>query len=183
MAVTDTIEIDFQIIPTLDPRYISIADYSTWGQLENRPSIVEVIIPGEELPKVHYFKQGQLNIINSFHLGITCLSDCGEVELVDLPDGIYNITVKGSPEEYNMTRSYLRTTLTKLELDKLYINLDFNCKQVNSNLLDLLTEIEFLLKAAESNTRFSNNCKAQELLFKAQDILEKAKKCESCVDV
>jgi hypothetical protein len=39
--------------------------------------------------------------------------------MLDLPDGIYDVTIKGSPDTFQKNRQYLRTTKTQLELDKL----------------------------------------------------------------
>lgn len=180
MAITDKIDVDFQIIPTLDPRFITIADYSTWGHISGKPTIVEITTPIDKDARVHYFQQGQLNVINSYHLGISCIKECGEVELEDIPDGIYKITIKGSPDSFQHTRSYLRTTLTQLELDKLYINLNLLCDRLDEVVFRKLTDIDLLLKAAEANVRHGNNKKAQFLLFRAQDLIEQTKGCDGC---
>lgn len=181
MAINDKINIDFQILGSNDPRFLNISDYSIWGQIESKPSIIEIIAPGEEFPWVHFFKKGQQNVITSVDLGLSCPSDCGEIEFLDLPDGIYTITVKGSPDSFNKSRKYLRTELIQLELDKMYINLDLLCKNKDVDILNTLTDIDLLLKAASANVRHDNICTAQELFFKAQDLIEQAKGCNGCV--
>lgn len=183
MSVLDKINIDFQVLDTNDPRVILIADNSIWGHIEDKPTIIEITVAGESSPKVHYFKQKQLNSINSYHLGLSCPNECGEMEFTDIPDGIYTITVKGSPDKYFKTRKYLRTVLTRLELDKLYINLNLFCKEKNMDLYNLLIDIDLMLKSAEANVRHDNIAKAQELFFKAQALIQKAKGCKSCVNV
>lgn len=183
MSLIDKTKVDFQILDSKDPKYLNIIDYSVWGQLEDKTTIVEVTVPGEETPRVHYFKQGQLNVMTSVNLGLTCIDECGEVELVDLPDGIYTITVKGSPDSYNKTRKYLRTELTELDLDIIFINSNLLCKNKDVDVINLITDIKFLLDASAANVRYDNICEAQELLFKAQDLIEKAKNCSGCVDV
>lgn len=183
MDILQNINIDFQVLDTKDPRIITIADSSMWGHIVNKPSIIEIIMPGEKNPIVHYFMKKQLNIFNSINLALNCVSECGGTELLDLPDGIYTITVKGSPDSFNMTRKYLRTTKTQLELDKLYIRLNLLCQKGDFNDLKNLTDIMLLLKAAEANVRYDNIKTAQELFFKAQDLIEKLKKCKGCVGV
>lgn len=177
----DKINIDFQILNTLDPRVLLIADVSTWGQIEAKSSIVEVLLPGETTAVVLYYDKGKVNVLNSTNLRLTCTEDCTDVELIDLPDGVYEITVKGSPDTFNKTRKYLRTTLTQLELDKIFIRLNLACGAKDTNILEELTNIEMLLKAAEANTRADNMCEAQELLFLAQEKINKLKSCSTCV--
>lgn len=179
----EKINIDYQVLSTRDASVLSVADYSTWGQIGNKPSIIEIIMPGDKEPVVHYFNKREINIFNSVNLNINCPSgDCLEAELLDLPDGIYEITVKGSPDKFQKTRKYLRTELTQLELDKMYIGLNLLCENKDENLLNILTDIDLHIRAAESNVRYDNICKAQELLFRTQELIEKAKGCSGCVD-
>ncbi|MCA9749284.1 MAG: hypothetical protein KC414_09265 [Romboutsia sp.] len=178
----DNINIDFQVLSTKDPRVLTIFDYSTWVHIIDKPSIVEITLPGESTPIVHYFNKKEVNAYYSTNLNINC-PNCGEDELLDLPDGIYEITVKGSPDKFYKTRKYLRTDLTQLDLDKMYINLNLLCEDKDEDLANKLTDIDLLLRAAESNVRYDNICKAQELLFKAQELIEKAKGCSGCVGV
>ena len=182
-TILDPINIDFQILDTKDPRILMIADSSSWGHIENKPSIIEIILPAEKNPIVHFFNKKQINIFNSLNLALNCVNECGESELIDLPDGIYTITLKGSPDSFKMTRKYLRTTLLQLELDKVFINLNLLCKNNDLGLLNILDEISLLIKAAEANVRFDNIKKAQELYFMAQDLIKKTKNCKGCVDV
>lgn len=178
----EKINIDFQVLDTHDPRVLSIADYSEWAQISEKPAIVEIILPGTEEPVVHYFDKQKINIFNSNTLQTGCKGDCLGVELVDLPDGIYEITVKGSPDTFNKTRKYLRTELTRLDLDAIYLNLNLLCKNKDRDLMNTLIDIDLLLRSAESNVRYDNICSAQELLFKAQELIKEAKNCSGCVD-
>lgn len=183
MAILDKVKVDFQVLDTRDPRYLSVADYSSWGHLEGKTTIIEIIPPGEEDPWTHYFNQNQVNVFHSVNLGINCIDDCGEADLIDLPDGIYTITVKGSPDSFNMTRKYLKTDLLRLELDKLYINLDLIGNNKDIDVINIITDITMLLEAAAANVRYDNIAEAQSLFFAAQDLLEKNKNCEGCADV
>jgi len=176
----DKIELDFQVLDTKDPRFLSVADFSYWGQIQNKVSIIEIILPGEKFPITHYFNKKEINIFNSVNLNLNCI-DCNDGELTDLPDGVYDITIKGSPDKFFKHRKYLRTEKTQLELDKIYINLNLLCKSKDDSVLKTLSDIELLLRAAESNVRYDNICTAQDLLFKAQELIEKTKGCKSCV--
>jgi hypothetical protein len=176
------IQIDFQIIDTGDPRVLMIADNSLWGQIENKPKVVEITLPGND-PKTdsiaHYFQPYQINSFNSETLGLTCDTDC-PVEYSELPDGVYTITVKGSPEKYQLTRKWLKVDSTQLELDKLFITYYNSCKENNKCFKDLITDIQMLIDGAKASVRFDDVCKAQELLYRAQELTERVKRCKKC---
>jgi hypothetical protein len=178
------INIDFQVIDTRDPRVLMLADSSEWGQIEGQPAIIEIITPGESEPIVLNWDKKKINIFNSNNLLLTCpTGDCEPADLIDLPDGVYEITLKGSPDTFNKTRKYLKTNLAQLELDKIYITLNLNCPETDTNILKTIQKIELLIKAAESNVRHDNMCEAQELFFKAQEMIEDIKGCSLCAGV
>ena len=182
MAITDVIDINFQLIDTKDPKWLNIADYSTWGMIENKPAIIEVTLPGFKNPVTNYFKMNQINAFNSLHLGINCVDSCGNYEKADLPDGVYEITVKGSPDSYNFSRKVLRTTLLELQLDKAYVNAVSSCSNVNQDLLNRIDKVEAILSAAHSNVVYDNICEAQELYKEAKRLTDNLKECDICAD-
>ena len=168
--------IDFQILDSYDPRVLLIADNSIWEHTENKPSIIEITTPGASEPVVHYFKKNQINSFNSVNLLLNCESgDCQEYEF--LPDGVYEITVKASPDTFFTTKKYLQTAKTRLELDKKYVQNSIKCENLNDNVFKYLEEVYTVIRFAEANTRLDNICEAQELLFKAQSTLEKCDEC------
>lgn len=183
MDILANIELDFQVLDTKDPRILPIFDSSIWGHIENKPAIIEIILPGEKNPIVHYFNKKQINIFNSINLNLNCIDECGGEELLDLPDGVYTITLKGSPDDFFMTRKYLRTNLLQLELDKAFIRLNLLCDKGELSELKLLTDITLLIRAAEANVRFDNIGMASKLYTKSRDLLEQLKNCKGCVDV
>lgn len=177
--VTD-INIDFQILQTNDPKVIVIVDTSDWGHIESKPSIIELTLPGEERKIVHYFEKHKVNVFNSVTLQQGCHT-CPENSYVDLPDGIYHVTVKGSPDTFNLTRQFLKTDKTQLEIDKFIVALDLNCSSFSNEIVDKIQKITILMEAAESNTRLGNYYEAQSLLFKVQKLVNKLKGCKACV--
>lgn len=176
------IKIDFQVIDTGDPRVLMIADNSVWAQIENQPKVIEITTPGND-PKTdfvaHYFQPYQINSFNSETLGLSCSDDC-PIELDPLPDGVYTIIVKGSPDKFNLTRKYLKVDNTQLELDKLFIAYYNSCKENNKCFKDTITDIQMLIDGAKASVRFDDVCKAQELLFRAQELIERVKRCKKC---
>ena len=111
------IHIDFQIYDSEDPKQIIVLDTSIWSYIEDKPSIIEILTPGEKDAVVYPYTKNGFNILNSINLGLNC-SDCNQ-NLLDLPDGVYEITIKGSPDSFYKKRCYLRTTIIQSKLDDL----------------------------------------------------------------
>ncbi len=168
--------VDFSIHS--DPYWIKVADYSMWNLIENKPSIIEITLPGDSTYTTKFFDKGKTNGLNSLVLGLNCKEPCEEGDLVTLPDGIYTITVKGSPSKFNKTKYYLKTDLIDMELDKIFI--DSIQKDDYTQIEKRITEIEFLLKGAESHLRFDNLTIAGNMFQKAVDMVEKMKTCRYC---
>lgn len=171
------IDIDFQVIDTYDTRYLSVADYSEWGGIENKPAIIEITTPGEVEPVVHFFEKKSINRYNSTYLGLNCPECSQEAQDYDIPDGIYEIVIKGSPSKYSKRRVFLKTTQTKLKLDLLIMNNISSCGQVDKLFVEKLMEIEHLIGAAEANTRYGNEAEANELFERAQKLIDKNLNC------
>jgi hypothetical protein len=169
------IDIDFNVYS--NPYYISVVDASIWGVIESQPSIIEITLPGDSSPVTHYFDKGKVNIFNSHNLYNDCV-DCGNVNKNTLPDGIYVIRVVGSPSSYDKERYYLKTDLTQMEVDKLYIDSYHNSSR--ENVLTRMTEIEFLLKAAESHVRYGSIREARMIFEQAEALVSKLRDCKTC---
>jgi hypothetical protein len=176
------INIDFQVLTNYNPKYLVVVDTSDWQNLKDKPTIIEIILPGFSEPIVHYYEQGRVNVFNSVNLGLNC-TNCGikEQDFNDLPDGIYQITVKGSPSNFQNTRYFLKNDTLRLKLDNAFMKLNLSCNDFDKNLLDKIQKIDFLMKASESHVRLGNQCEAQELMFRAEKEVNKLKNCKSCV--
>jgi hypothetical protein len=176
------INIDFQVLTNYNPKYLVVVDTSDWQNIKGKPSIIEITLPGFSDPIVHYFSQGQVNVFNSVNLGLNC-KECGikEQDFNDLPDGIYQITVKGSPSNFQNTRYFLKNDSLRLKLDMAFMKFNLGCNEFDKTLLEKLQKIDFLIKAAESNVRLGHQCEAQELMFRAEKEINKLKNCKSCV--
>lgn len=180
------IEVDFQVYDSKDPKSFIVIDTSNWEHIQDKPSIIEITIPGDEHPVTNYYTKRctscGVNVFDSYSLGLMC-EGCGE-EKIELPDGIYDITVKGSPDKFRKSKAYLRTTKLQLELDQLYIDLSLECFNNEEELqkkIDRLNKIQLLIKAAEANVRYDHRCVAHDLFTKAYELLGKAKKCNGCI--
>ena len=178
--IVKNIKINFKVLDNRDTKNLVVFDLSEWATIVNKPSIIEIIVPGFSDPVTHYFGKGRLNYFNSHILGLSC-GDCGDVEEVDLPDGVYDITVKGSPDTFNYHLSYLKTDKTRLELDALFMKLNFCKNEVDQDILKRIQKIDLYIKAAEANIRYDNICEAQELFFKAQEDIKRLANCKNCI--
>lgn len=166
-----SIRVDF--IVTSTPYILSVSDTSKWGPIANKATIIEIVRPGYTEPSTFYFEQGKNNIYNSNLLGANC-QDCGD--LVTMTDGIYKITVKGSPDSQFKEDYYLKTDLFEMELDKLLV---YNLENDNytESFKFQFSRVEFLLKSAEAHMRCDNVRKASDLFQLAESELEDLKNC------
>lgn len=165
------INLDFNVLETDNIKVLSVIDTSIWSVIEDQPSIIEIQLPGSKEKVIHYFSKNAVNNFNSINLGLNCIDECEGIVLNDLPDGIYTITLKGSPSEYFIEKEYIRLNKIKLELDKKIIQSDMKGCGCNHPLFD----VEMLLKSAEANVRYNNSCQASEDYEKAKKLLNKCK--------
>jgi hypothetical protein len=167
------INIDFSIHSS--PYYLKVVDLSNWGVIKNKPSIVEITLPGFANPVTKFFDKNKLNVFNVNTLDIAY----GDSEqLSTLPDGVYKIKVIGSPDKYSREEFYLKTDLFDMEIDKVYIDNIDRISDVAFN--EKLIRIEFLKKGAEAHLR-SDMLEMTSMLFgKAQELLTDIINCSTC---
>lgn len=174
--MSNKIDIDFAV--GSDPYHLKVTDLSQWGLIDELPSIIEITLPGFSSFKTFFFDKSKVNVYNSNILEVNCGDGCEEPDKVTLLDGIYKLTVKGSPDKYFKTYYYLKTDLFRLEVDKIYIN-NLN-KRYNENLVKELRLIEFLLYSAEACLRADDITGAAQRFTKAQEMVDDLKNCQGC---
>ena len=168
----EPINIDFQFISTGDPKVMIILDTSTWGIIENKPAIIEIVPPNKTKALVYSYQKLKTNVFNSSNL---FLSPIGCFE--DMPDGVYQIIVKGSPDTNCKQRDILKTDQFDKELDTLYIAIGFsNGKEKNEN-RETLLEIDSLMHTAKAFMRQGKSYEALTYFKKAMLQLSKYIKC------
>lgn len=174
------IHIDFAVVDTDDPSFLRIDDTSYWGVIKDKPSVIDIKVPGFPDYVRNIFFKGEIVTFNSTSLNINCPTEgCEKVEFMELPDGIYEIVLKGSPSTYQKKKHHLRTTKFDRRLDELIIEVYKECNGCK-NKIEGIYEIEFLKLSAEANIR-QGDCKtAQEAFFRAQKLLNKLTNCENC---
>lgn len=174
------IYVDFQVYDSKDPKRLIILDTSIWAAISDKPTIIEIITPGFTTPVVNYFTQNGVNIFSSYSLGLNC-KDCGE-ENIDLPDGVYEITVKGSPDKFNKKKIYLKSTTIENKLDDILIKYYDNCSDCIETNDDIATILRYknLIRVAEAFVRKGFKCEAQDIIMKVQKFLKNFNNCRKC---
>ena len=168
---------EVEVISTNNPKTLRIADQSEWGILADRPAIIEIVPPEDENKYVYYLGKNQLNVFNSKTLGIN--PGRGN-DFENLKDGIYDITIKGSPSSYSFNRKYLKTDLIRLNIDKVWARSTVLCDHEDDDIINKIKEIEFLLAAAEANMRLGNFENVKQLYEKASKLIYVLNNCENC---
>jgi hypothetical protein len=177
MANLNKIEIDFQVIKTYDPKKLLIADTSQWSHIYDKPAIIEVTLPGSSNAHVSYIdKKNTILVFNSTLLGITCGAGCEE-EQVELPDGIYHIKVKGSPDKFYKERYYMRSERLQLNLDKIYTSLGFDISRQDKETAEVLWTCKLLIEAADASARLGEIAMAADYYKQAKRIVDSKINC------
>jgi hypothetical protein len=174
--MTGKVNIDFSIHSSV--YFIGVCDLSEWGLIVNEPAIIEITLPGYSRCITKYFDKNLVNVFNSKTLEINCVDDCGESENLSLPDGVYKFKVIGSPSKFNKTHYYLKTDSLQMDIDTLYID-NFESRN-KTDFINKLTEIEFLLKSAESHLRKDLVNDAGQIYQVVKDMVEDLKNCKTC---
>lgn len=174
----NNIKLDFEVVGTNNPKVLRVLDESEWGILASRPAVIEVQGPDMDSAVSYYLSKNQTNIFTSVTLGYNC--DGGGYEYNNLPDGVYKITIKGSPSEYQFTRHYLKTDILRLGIDKVWARTGILCEEVNEDLMEKIKKVEYIVAVAEANMRLGNVGTAEELIDKANKALYIINNCRDC---
>lgn len=166
------INLDFYVLETGSPKIISIYDNSDWEYAEALPAYIAIKIPGSKKEKSFSFLKGGINTLNSHNLGLSCLKgDCKEEEYVDIPDGIYTITVKSGYEGLDNTKFYLKTDRFFIEYAKVLIKYGFEYNK-DEPFIHYMTKIKFLVDVAKSHAITGDFVKAQRFFEEAKQLLK-----------
>lgn len=174
----NNIHLDFEVIGSYNPKTLRVADQSEWGILADRPAIIEIKRPGSEEIYTYYLGKNQLNVFNSKTLGVNPGAPAND--FVDIPDGIYDITIKGSPSSYSANRKYLKTDSMRLNIDKVWARAGVLCEDEDDEIIEKIKEVEFVLTVAESSMRLGNFDTVQQLMDKAQHLIDVINDCKYC---
>lgn len=164
--------LSFAEINTHNTLTLGIADTSFY------PDEFVVSNPTYEITPPNYakativYERGQLLILNSNTLNITCVADVSQ--LTDLPDGIWTIRQSISPAiDFNIQRTFIRTMKLEQKLGKAFLRTDITqCgQQMKLEQMKVINEATFYLQAAIAAANTCNNKLAMELYSLAGDII------------
>ena len=172
------IKIDFNI--SSDIYNLCIEDNSCWGIAKELPAVIEITTPGRPKSVNYEFNKNQTTCFDALDLNMGCGDEC---DYIELPDGIYHIKLKASPDSFNKEYYYLKTDLIKKSIHHLYIQIigkdGFKNSCDNPCFKDLM-EAENYLRAAESYTYFNQIKKAKQFYDLAKEIVDRLSKCGTC---
>jgi hypothetical protein len=173
MAV-ENINIDFEVLKTGNPDKLIICDTSTWAHIENKPAIIEITLPTGKMI-THQWGKKENNVFNTSNLYLSPTNT-----FKHLPDGVYKITLKGSPNTFNKTKDYIRTEKLQLEIDTLYILEGDNYQSISESVKHICKSADYMLNASESAMRLGEKKKAYQYYNEAKNIVEEFNKCKEC---
>ena len=147
---------------------------SCWGIISESPAVIEITMPGYTHPIKKYFAKED-TVYDAYSLHMTCDDDC---EKVELPDGIYNVLIKGSPSTYSQEYDYLKADQLERDLDKAFIkSLREGCNDCGKK--DVL-EAKFLLEGARVYIRSGMTKNASEYYKMSRKIADRLNNCKDC---
>lgn len=146
--------IDFVFLEGNSRKTIDILDKSNYLDDPEKP-LIAVTLPGftghVEVPYI----TGGIISLNSDNLGIT--SSCEYADYADLPDGVYQVTMKVCPyDELFNKKCYLRSTQLELMYQELLLNVG-SCDCIDEKkTTNELIEIDILIQSAKAETSICN---------------------------
>lgn len=166
------IEIDFRI--SSDLYFLHIQDLSCWGIAQDKPSVIEITMPGYSSPVKRYFYKEDTSY-DASSLDMICDDTC---PLVELPDGIYHVLIKASPDKFFAEYDYLKLDILQRDIDIAYVeSMSNECTDCQRK--DLLN-IEFQKKVAEAYNRKGLIKEANYAYKTARKALYKILNCQNC---
>ena len=177
-----TVDINFQIYNTQDPKTIIIGDQSTWGVAENHPAYLQITPPGASTAIQINFVKKNLMHLTSVSLGLSCSAVCEEQTYEDLPDGVWEFCLQSKFEGLNKKRYYLKNDQLRQEIDKIRIDLydTQGFTYVKNQTTEQLEIIEFLMSASQALIKEGRNNDAMKAYNEVSKLVEKLKKCKNC---
>lgn len=173
--------IDFTILQELNPQLLKVQDTSDWFSAEDKQATILITPPGSIKSINNTFAKHQTNIYNSTNLQLSCLTECGNQILQDLPDGIYKICLQSTYEGLGKTRYYLKTDRFKIEWYKEFVNLGLEYVDSNNIKYEALYDARKHITTAEAFTLDGDFTRANREFREAQKKLNKLRKCKECL--
>ena len=170
---------EFTILETHEPKYLRLMDASMYYQTENNPAVIQLTPPGANEPISAYWVKNAINTFNSSNLGLSCFNSCDN-EYLDLPDGLWLLKLKLSPDTIYSEKYYLKTDLLELDLDKIYVKINLEYDPFDKKFREWYIQVNMFLDAAKANTRKGDIGRAKDFYDKCVSLIDQYKECDNC---
>lgn len=163
--------LDFEILPTENPKILIFIDASEY--IDERPEkpILEILLPGFNRSFVVNIIPKKINILNANTIGITKTFINNYNCLTDLPDGVWTLTYMICPYDLvSTTKHILRDAQLLKKLDELYRLLDLaDCSlKEDRTFKNKMVDIEIFLKTAHTYAK-DGNCEKASKYYQIAD--------------
>lgn len=159
-------KLDFEVISTTNPKTLIVSDISSWGIIKDSPAIITLKLPNSTKAKVYTLEKLRNNVFTPDNLNIN---------QTELSDGLYEITITGSPGKFSVSKCHLKTSKALMKLYNLYCEA---YKEDDKDLKASLQNVKNQIFAAEACTAMGNGEKGACMLKEASDTLSTMKECE-----
>jgi hypothetical protein len=147
LITENSYNIDFFVIDGNDTKSIIILDNSTYLDPPDKP-LLEIILPGFTGYVSIPYRPNNYTILNSDSLDLT--ASCDYTELIDIPDGIYQIKMKICPyEELHNKKCYLKTSSFYKKFQEVLLTADlYEDTYEGSALKNSVVDVDLLMQSA-----------------------------------
>lgn len=165
----ETQQVNFYILEDNDPKTITLLDRSNYFGTPEKP-LVCVILPGFTGSVEFAYTPNSIITLNSDNLQLTYPGVLGTTQ--DLPDGVYQITLKFCPyTDFFQKKCYLKTSKLQRDLECFLLKLDLDCGCLQEQKLkEEIIDIEILLLSAKAEV---NICSVQKATAKYKAAAQK----------
>lgn len=170
------VRLSFEYLPVYDPKTMLLVCTSDWSFIKDKPAIVEITPPGSSRPIVEYWGKNEVNKFDSSNLLLTC-GATGYSDLIPIPDGIYHIKIKGSPDTFNYESYISFDSNLQLEIDKEYSKLSIDIEAEDRNFVNSLWNTKMLLEASRVSIRRGEIKKTVEYYKEAERLVKSLNRC------
>lgn len=163
--------LDFNYFETNNLKTLGIQDGSLYDpSIPIVKPILKIYVPGFTECAIVAYSPNMINILNSNNLGLTSTSS--SENLVNLPDGIYNIEYSFTPYDNNhISKKFFRISELSDKFEQMVLKGITPCSD-DKSYMDKLKKVEFYIYGVIANT---NVCKFKEaitLYNEAEKIIE-----------
>jgi hypothetical protein len=176
MPTIGTLSLNIEPLEVCDCYTLSLLDTSHYVTTPENLRL-DITVPGFSLMRFEDISPNQVNIFNSYSLGLTNTNTYDTIN--ELPDGIYEVTLAICPHDtLYETKYFLRTCKFEYRLSNFWAKVVSIC-DTETKIFKEIEKIEILLKGAKANAQICNTKKAVDLYRKADELLQRLEYADS----